>query len=475
MIAGYKHLLEKLTWCYALPPQHSHQYSPHGSKVMLRLPIPPHVSWSPVVCARISMRVLMLSWEYTPHIIGGLGRHVTDLLPALADQGDTSLSLSLITPRLDGGATSDRVASSIHIARVPSVSTPGHSFPAFVAKVNQELEQAAHKLRLQTGDFDLIHTHDWLTAAAAVRLKQQWQVPLVVTFHATERGRGRGSLHGEHATQIDHIEQWLAAEAQRLVVCSHYMASQLISYFRTPPEKLAVIPNAVYVTPNPFTAADERLAFRRRFADDDEQLAFFIGRIVDEKGVHVLLEAWARVCGQTPGRLVFAGVGPSLDACKAHAQALGLTNRVIFTGKISDQERECLYRVADVAVFPSIYEPFGIVALEAMAAGCPVVVSQTGGLQEIVRLHETGITVFPNHIDSLTWGLLHTLHNPHWSRARAANALLDVQRIYSWHNVAQETTAIYQRALAEQQVQHAIDSVRLTIADDCRKSTVQLK
>lgn len=402
------------------------------------------------------MRILMLSWEYTPHIVGGLGRHVTDLLPVLVNRND--IQVSLVTPCLGGGSASETFTPSAHVIRVPSTYAHSHNFLAFVEHVNQELERAAQAVRLQTGEFDLIHTHDWLTAAAAIRLRHQWHIPLVATFHATERGRGQGGLYSEQANQIDSIERRLADQAQRLIVCSRYMAQQIVSDFCISPAKVDVIPNAVYLSTDPFAQADERVSFRRRFAADDERLAFFIGRIVYEKGVHALLDAWARVTEQVNGRLVIAGTGPSWDACKAHAQALGLEQRVIFTGKISDEERERLYRVADVAVFPSLYEPFGIVALEAMAAGCPLVVAQTGGLQEIVRPHETGITVLPNHIDSLSWGLLHTLQHPHWSQMRAANALQDVQRIYSWQNVAQETDFIYQRAQSEWNLQHTLES-----------------
>jgi glycosyltransferase involved in cell wall biosynthesis len=178
-----------------------------------------------------------------------------------------------------------------------------------------------------------------------------------------------------------------------------------------------------------------------------------VGRIVYEKGIHVLLDAWARLAGQVRGRLVIAGIGPHLEMCEAQARALGLNDRVLFAGKISDAERDRFYHAADVAVFPSLYEPFGIVALEAMAAACPVVVTQTGGLQEIVRPHETGITVPPDHIDALAWGILHTLQHPNWAQARAHNALDDLRTLYSWQHVAQEQSAIYRQLQTSQHLE----------------------
>jgi glycosyltransferase involved in cell wall biosynthesis len=144
-------------------------------------------------------------------------------------------------------------------------------------------------------------------------------------------------------------------------------------------------------------------------------------------------------------RLLIAGIGPDLEEFQQQAVALGLNEHISFLGKISNEDRDRLYHTVDMAVFPSIYEPFGIVALEAMAAECPVVVTQTGGLQEIVCPHETGITVVPNNVDSLVWGILHTLQNPVWARARAINALCDLRKVYSWQHVAQEVLEIYYR------------------------------
>src|SRR5207253_2365110 len=120
---------------------------------------------------------------------------------------------------------------------------------------------------------------------------------------------------------------------------------------------------------------------------------------------------------------------------RAKADALGVADNIIFTGRIADEVRDALFKVADCAVFPSLYEPFGIVALEAMAAGTPVVVSQVGGLVEVVTLHETGITVYPNDPASLAWGILHTLQHPEWSRQRAANAERVVRSQFNWARI----------------------------------------
>ncbi|HMP39316.1 MAG TPA: glycosyltransferase family 4 protein, partial [Roseiflexaceae bacterium] len=284
---------------------------------------------------------------------------------------------------------------------------------------NQGVEQAAAQVRREIGEISLIHAHDWLVTEAAIRLKHIWRRPLIATFHATERGRQQGHLHTGASHEINALEWRLSYESWRLIACSHFMGAQIRQYFDVPGDKIDIVPNAVHITPDPFTSPEERRAFRRRFAADDQQLVFYVGRMVYEKGVQVLLEAWPQILAACPNaRLVIAGIGAFLDTARSIAAGFGLTDTVMFAGFMSDEDRDRLYHVADVATFPSLYEPFGIVALEAMAAGCPVVVSATGGLSEVIELHETGITVHPGSADSLAWGIQHTLQHPDWSAQR---------------------------------------------------------
>ena len=149
--------------------------------------------------------------------------------------------------------------------------------------------------------------------------------------------------------------------------------------------------------------------------------------------------------------LVIAGTGGMLGHLRDRARELGVADLVYFTGFIPDEVRDRLLRMADVAVFPSLYEPFGIVALEAMAARTPVVVSNVGGFAEIVRNHETGIVVNPDSVESLTWGILHTLNQPDWAAARVANAYEVVTTEYNWNNIAQRTLEVYRRVRGERE------------------------
>lgn len=389
------------------------------------------------------MRVLLLSWEYPPHVVGGMGKHIMDLAPALAQQG---IEPHIVTPLLRGGLKHEVTADGVHVYRVEPPHMDAYGFVSYVQHTNSLMESAAGVLKNRLGGFDVIHAHDWLVAHVGVALKHAWRRPLVSTIHATERGRQGGYIGTGHAAQVNHIEWWLTYEAWRVIACSYFMADQISSYFGTPPDKIDVVPNGVYVYPDPFDDDAARIDFRRRYAADDEPLVFYVGRIVYEKGLHVLLDSWPQVQEVFPrARLVIAGTGAYLDTLKHRAWAMGIGSIVNFAGFISDEERDKLYHSADVAVFPSLYEPFGIVALEAMAACCPVVVAETGGLPEVVKLHETGLTVHSNDSASLAWGIVHTLQHPEWSRARAASALKVARDVFNWRQIAAETVAVYHR------------------------------
>jgi glycogen(starch) synthase len=396
------------------------------------------------------MRVLMLSWEFPPHVVGGMGKHVTDLAPALVQQG---VEVHVMTPLLRGGLARETTGDGVHVHRVEPPRMESYGFIAFAQQTNALMEGAARELQAEGGDFQLIHAHDWLAAHAGIGLKHTWRRPLVATIHATERGRQQGYVGSGHAEQVNSIEWWLTYEAWRVVACSRFMARQINSYFNTPLDKIDMVPNGIYIHPNPFASEDERGAFRRQFVADDQPLVFYVGRLVYEKGLQILLDAWPQVLATFPrARLVIAGTGAYLDALKSRAWALGIAAEVIFTGFIPDDERDKLYCVADVATFPSLYEPFGIVALEAMVARCPVVVAETGGLAEVVAPHETGLTIHPDDSGSLAWGILHTLQHPDWSRARAENAYRVASQEYSWKRIAAATVGVYERAYAEWQL-----------------------
>lgn len=395
------------------------------------------------------MRVLMFSWEYPPHVVGGLGQHVAEILPALGSLPD--LEVHLVTPGSGGGAAHEAVGGAT-VHRVDPPITEG-DFYTGAWQINLRLEEYARTLWHEAGPFDLVHVHDWLVAFVGAAFKRSYTVPLVSTIHATEKGRGGGFLSSDQARAIHHVEWWLTYESWRVIACSQYMADEITDYFACPQDKIDVIPNGVD-TERFDRLSDKGLSqFRNMYALPSEQIVFSVGRIVHEKGLHLLISAMPAILAQHPtSKLVIAGKGPELDALRSQAWRLGIGEKVLLTGFISDDDRDRLFRIASCAVFPSIYEPFGIVALEAMAARCPVVVTAVGGLKDVVVHNETGIVVYPNNSDSLAWGIVHTLKNPEWSQRRAANAYELVRSRYNWRQIASDTAAVYRQVVAERAV-----------------------
>lgn len=387
------------------------------------------------------MRVLMLSWEYPPHLQGGLGRHVNEIIPALSRIDD--LHVDLVVPRLAGGSLTEQFGRvTVHRVDVPIPQRD--NFYGGVWHVNNVLSTFVEDLWQTSGPFDVVHGHDWLIGFIATALQRTYHVPLVITIHATERGRGRGWLGGDLAHQIDHAESNLVHAADRLITCSRSMLHEVVANFQVDAAKIEVIPNGVDVSRFSTQMAQDNRLQRQMYAAADEALVFHVGRLVHEKGAHILVEAIPGVLKAFPStRFVIAGRGPLLDRLHHRTAALRINERVLFPGFISDEEAVRLFCVADVGVFPSLYEPFGLVALEAMAAHTPLVVTNIGGFAEIVQHNVTGLAVYPEDADSLAWGICETLREPATARRRTEKAYETVTTSYAWDVIAGRTVQLY--------------------------------
>jgi len=395
------------------------------------------------------MRVLMFAWEYPPYVVGGLGKHVAELVPPLGEM--PGLELHLITPRWLDSAPLERVGqATIHRVETPVLEG---DFYARAWQSNLSLEDYARDLWRDSGPFDLIHVHDWLVAFVGNALKHSYKVPLLSTIHATERGRGRGHLSSDQARAIHQVEWWLTYESWRVIACSQFMEDEVSEYFACPRDKIDVIPNGVDTTRFDALEGQDLADFRRSYARPNAQIIFSVGRVVFEKGLQVLVRAMPLVLAQLPAaQAIVAGRGPELKALRSLAASLGVEENVLFVGFVSDQDRDRLFKVADCAVFASLYEPFGIVALEAMAAKCPVIVSEVGGLKDVVQHAETGIAVQPDNPESLAAGILYILQHPEWAAARVANAYRVVREEYNWEHIALQTVDVYRTVIAERAI-----------------------
>ncbi len=392
------------------------------------------------------MRLLMISWEYPPHMQGGLGRHVLELLPALRQ--NPGVTIHLVTPRFGEGEAYESFGNLV-IHRVDAPAPARDNLHGGAWHANNVLGFYIESLWRSVGGFDLVHAHDWLVSFAAVAVSRAYGVPLIVTIHATERGRNRGWLTTPLSQQIHDAETNLTQAANLIITASEFMRNEVQSFFGINGQKIRVIPNGVNTTP--FDAArllDHRLE-RQLYALPEEKIVFHIGRLVHEKGSLFLVEAVPAILRSFPNtKFVIAGRGPLMERLQQRAAELHITHKVLFPGFVSDEEAVRMFCIADAAVFPSLYEPFGLVALEAMAAKTPVIVTSVGGLAEVVQHDKTGVTVFPENVDSLVWGISRVLRNPEQARHLADNAYRLIKESYSWTAIASRTLAAYQGLVA---------------------------
>lgn len=394
------------------------------------------------------MKILVLTWEFPPRLVGGIARHVAELYPELVKLGH---KIHLLTVEF-GQAPLYELVEGIHIHRVPVGY--GNDFFHWVVNLNQSMGVHGGKLMMEEGPFDLIHAHDWLVGDAAIALKHNFKVPLIATIHATEFGRYNG-IYNNDSSYISGKEKLLAYNAWRIIVCSQYMRREVERVLESPWDKIDVIYNGIRPEKKPRWQDFDAWNFRRRYAEDREKIVYYVGRMSFEKGVSVLLNAAPKVIWEMGGNVKFVIIGGgNTNHFQQQAWNLGIWDKCYFTGFMSDDELNKFQTVADCAVFPSLYEPFGIVALESFAARVPVVVSDTGGLPEVVQHTKTGVVSSTNNSSSLAWGILEVLKNPAYAQWLIDNAYQDLERRFSWPKLAQQTQAVYDRVVEERSRVH---------------------
>jgi 1,4-alpha-glucan branching enzyme len=388
------------------------------------------------------LRVLLLSWEFPPMTVGGLARHVYDLSRHLVHQG---CEVHVVTTAIGNYPLHERV-EGVHVHRVQVQQPDGGEFIHFVLQLNlMMLDQCRSLIDHEGLSFDIIHAHDWLVCDVAKVLKDLYRIPLIATIHATEHGRNHG-IYTDVQRHIHQREWELTYEAERVIVCSTYMKHEVEKVFTLPPDKIDSLPNGVDKHLLQVTETGEVLS-KAPYAKESEPMVLFLGRLVREKGVHLLLSAAPAILDEFPDvKFVIVGKGPMLDHLTLQAQQLGISDRVEFAGFLDDATRNRLLRVADMAVFPSLYEPFGIVALEAMAANTPVVAADVGGLSDIVRHEHNGLTTLPNDVQSLSTQIRRLLRDREFGRKLAQVAEQDLSR-FDWRHIAGKTIESYERIL----------------------------
>ncbi len=389
------------------------------------------------------MRILMLTWEYPPRIVGGIARVVHDLSHKLVKDGH---EVTVVTYK-DGDSPEYEDDKGVKVYRVNNYMISPNNFIDWIMQLNFNMVAKASEIINKEGKFDCIHAHDWLVAYAAKTLKNSYEMPIVSTIHATEAGRNSG-IHDETQRYINDTEWLLTYESTEVIVNSNYMKCELQRLFGLPFEKINVVPNGINL--NNFSGIEKDYDFRRQYAMDNEKIILYVGRLVYEKGIQNLISAMPKILqGYNDTKLVIAGKGGMLDELRAQANRMGLGNKVYFTGYLNSKQVQKMYKCADIAVFPSTYEPFGIVALEAMLAGIPTVVSDIGGLNEIVTHGVDGMKSYAGNPNSIADSVLTLLYDHRLCDNISKKAKNKVKEQFNWNKIAQDTHFIYEKAICQ--------------------------
>jgi len=415
------------------------------------------------------LRVLMFGWEFPPSISGGLGVACEGLVRGLLEI-DTQVALvlprrSAATPienlriipasEIDRGARGrrGRGRTSLRVRRIttplcPYMTTsfdagqrraqgraggPGGE-PNYGPDLPREvLRYAAAAGRIASREsFDVIHAHDWLTFLAGVEARRASGKPLVLHVHATEFDRSGDQENGF----VTAIERLALATADRVVAVSGYTAELVARRYGVPAQRLRVVHNAI----------DPRALLDNDASENRHPLVLFAGRITSQKGPGYFVEAAARVAAERRDvRFVVAGSGDRMRAMKEHVADRGLRKRFLFTGFLPTAELDRLYARADVYVMPSVSEPFGLTALEALQHGTPVIVSRSAGVSEVAP---NLLRVEFGDVDDLASKILSVLSFPPLKRELSERGRADARRL-SWRDAAARCVDVYRELVGQ--------------------------
>jgi glycogen(starch) synthase len=391
----------------------------------------------------------MLSWDFPPRETGGSAAHVAGLSQALALGGHDVVVLTTAHPRAD--RETER-AGPVRVVRgvVDLPWLPKTEPVSRTASANH----AMVKLGAQLPDMfdgwrpDVVHGHDWRMGWAADTISSIFDVPFILTMHGTERVRHGGQLPPGIPSDVNSIEWWLAFQADRLISPTRFMVDQLVTGFELPPELIARIPNGI--DPDLWKPSSESAGTDAPV--EREQLVLSWGRVQFEKGFQVLARSMSSVRTRVPGvQCTIAGRGSYQPELQAQIDVEGVSDIVHIAGFVNDSELRLLTQRAGCVVIPSLYEPFGLVALEALAAGAPLVVARTGGLAELIEGTDAGLTFEPGRPDDLANCIERVLTDQFLADELTRNARDLIERKYSWKAIAGATARVYATSIASHQ------------------------
>lgn len=385
------------------------------------------------------MKILMLTWEYPPRVVGGISKVVYDLSHKMVKEGN---EVTVVTYKEGDNVKYYENDKGVEVYRVDNYMIRPNNFIDWIMQLNFNMITKANEIINKNGKFDVIHAHDWLVAYSAKSIKESYNIPLISTIHATESGRNSG-IHDETQRYINDSEWMLTYESSEVIVNSNYMKNEVQRLFGLPYDKINVIPNGVNL--QLFSNVNIDYDFRRQYAMDNEKIILYVGRLVYEKGIQNLIAAMPKVLDRYhDSKLIICGRGGMIDELREQVKYLGIENKVYFAGYCDSKKMQKMYKCADVAVFPSTYEPFGIVAIESMLSGTPTIVSDVGGLNEIIEHGVTGMKSYAGNANSIADSVLSLLFDPKLCANISQNAIKKVKENYNWSKITDSTYYVYQ-------------------------------
>jgi len=414
------------------------------------------------------LRIAFFVWEYPPAIVGGLGTYAGYITKEFIRLG-WDVCVYTFNP---GNLKTREILGGVEVHR-PLIVDASNIFPIFVA---EDLKKWGTNLKffndmfvynilvaakmindvIKKGQYEysIISINDWLSSVAGIICKNELKIPVMFHVHSTEWGRSGGG----GSTVVSHLESVMAEKADGIITVSYAMKEDLAKH-GWPESKINVVWNGVDPeTYNPKGCREDEIQkLRERYGiDPDTKMIFFIGRLTWVKGVRNLVQAMQLVLADYPKtKLVILGKGEEQRDIMEMADRLGISENVVCRFEfVSEKERILHYAASDLCVFPSVYEPFGIVSLEAMSMEKPVVVGAKGvvGFREQVMAagpEQNGVHVNGDDPVDIAWGIKEVLKDPLRARRWGENGRKRVLKYFTWRKAAKQTLKIYERLINE--------------------------
>ena len=412
------------------------------------------------------MRIGFFVYEYPPQLVGGLGTYAEYITQQCVDIGHDVSVFALN----NNGLKTREIMRGVEVHR-PQIADATNVWPFFVV---DDLKKWGTNLRFfndifiynilsatklinslikkEGYNFDVVCCHDWLSSIAGLVIKNETKIPVVFHTHSTEWGRSGG----QGSEVVSHLENAIAQNSDKIVTVSYNMQEDLVKH-GWQASKISVVWNGV--DPDRYNPVNvqkqDALAIRQKYGiSENSNMLLFVGRLTWVKGVRNLLQAMPLVLKEYPDtKLVILGKGEEQTDVVETAERLNMKDNIIYRFDfVSENERILHYAAADVCVFPSTYEPFGIVSLEAMAMEKPVVVGAHGvvGFKEQVvngGTDQTGVHINGQDPSDIAWGIKETLRNPQKAKNWGENGRRRVLEYFTWRKVAEQTIKIYESLL----------------------------